>query len=149
MERTCNGKLFQARGSATLNDLSPSNVRVLRTSTDSASADRSTDLRPMDIVVRTRSVRYDSALPCRQRNTSVQTISLGQSDVSHPVGQLAARQRKWDKPHIDADLAKLMASVPDGHHHVRLLEVAAPRSGEYMRCPFHLAVFVQTTRPSE
>ena len=74
------------------------------------------------------------------------TISLGQSDVSDPVGQLTAKQREWDKPHIDADLARLMASLTDGHHQARLLAVSTPHSGD---CPFHLAVFVWTTRPSE
>jgi hypothetical protein len=49
-----------------------------------------------------------------------------QSDVSHPVGQLAAKQCEWDKPHIDADLARLMASLPDGHHHARLVTVSVP-----------------------
>jgi hypothetical protein len=73
-EWTCNVKLFQARGPATQKALSPSNVRVLGTSTDSASADRRPDLRPIDEVGRTRSMRYDGALPCRQRKTIVQSL---------------------------------------------------------------------------
>jgi hypothetical protein len=78
-------------------------------------------------------------------------ISLGQSDVSHPVGQLAAKQREWDKPHVDADLARLMAAyLTDittlAYLQYRPLPTAATG---YMRCPLHLAVFVWTTRPSE
>ena len=73
-ERTCNGRLFQARGPATLKALLPSNVHVLGTSTDSVSADRRPDLRPIDEVGRTRSVKYDGTLPCRQRKTSVQSL---------------------------------------------------------------------------
>jgi hypothetical protein len=69
-ERTCNGKLFHARGPATLKALSPSNVRVIGTLTDSASADRWPDLRPIDEVDRTRSKRYDGAMTvhCRVDN---------------------------------------------------------------------------------
>ena len=66
--------LFLAHGPATLKALLPSNMRVLGTSTDSVSADRRPDLRPIDEVGRTRAVRYDGAPPCRQRKTSVQSL---------------------------------------------------------------------------
>ena len=56
--------LFLAHGPATLKALLPSNMRVLGTSTDSVSADRRPDLRPIDEVGRTRSVRYDCHLSC-------------------------------------------------------------------------------------
>jgi hypothetical protein len=59
-------------------------------------------------------------------------IIHGQSDVSHPVGTSAAKQREWDKPNICADLARLRASLPDRHHQARLLAVSAPHSGDWL-----------------
>lgn len=56
----------------------------------------------------------------------------GQSDVSHPVGTSAAKQREWDKPSIYADLSRLKASLPDKHHQARLLAVSAPHSGDWL-----------------
>jgi hypothetical protein len=60
------------------------------------------------------------------------TIIHGQSDVSRPVGTSAAKQREWDKPSICADLARLMASLPDRHHQARLLAVSTPHCGDWL-----------------
>ena len=58
------------------------------------------------------------------------TLTLGQSDVSHPVSPSATKQRDWDKYHIGAELARLRSSMPDAHNQACLLAVTAPQSGD-------------------
>ena len=73
-ERTCIGRLFQARGPATQKALSPNDSRVLGTSKIRRYADRKPLLRPTEGVGTTGSARYRGALPCKHRKTSVQSL---------------------------------------------------------------------------
>ena len=60
------------------------------------------------------------------------TFTLGQPDVSYPVGPSASKQREWDRHQIDAELERLKSSMPDAHNQARLLAVTAPHSGDWL-----------------
>src|SRR5208282_285336 len=67
---TAAGRPFQACGAATENARSPSvDRRVVGTSSVGAAAERSRRRASMSVVLCRLSVRYDGAVPCRQRNT--------------------------------------------------------------------------------
>ena len=80
-ERTCSGSLFQARGPAVINALSPNDKRLLGTSKVKVSADRKPLLRPIEDDSWTWSARYDGASPDIQRKTSMQSLYSTRSTI--------------------------------------------------------------------
>ena len=49
-----------------------------------------------------------------------------------PAGTDAAKQKLWDKPCVDADMSRLMSSLPEARDRARLLAVSAPHSGDWL-----------------
>jgi hypothetical protein len=52
--------------------------------------------------------------------------------VLPPTGALAAKQRSWDKPSVDATFASLFAAQTDDYHRARLIAASAPHSGDWL-----------------
>jgi len=55
-----------------------------------------------------------------------------QHNTTCPVDLQSTKQQVWDKVSIDADVAKLMSSLPDRRQQARLLAVSAPHSGDWL-----------------
>ena len=49
-----------------------------------------------------------------------------------PVGHATTKQKLWDKPCIDADMSKLISSLPEPRDRARLLALSAPHSGDWL-----------------
>lgn len=49
-----------------------------------------------------------------------------------PYGDVACKQRAWDKPGVLADVLKLNVSLPDRRDQARLLALSAPHSGDWL-----------------